>query len=79
MQTMPIYFINGFLESGKTTFLRETIDEDYFAIDGTTLLIVCEEGEEEYSEQFLKEKNMTIVKVDEFEQLNASFFKNCFY
>ena len=62
MNTMPIYFINGFLESGKTTFLRETIDEDYFAIDGTTLLIVCEEGEEEYDDSNLA-KNKTVMEV----------------
>ncbi len=66
MKTMPIYFINGFLESGKTTFLRETIDEDYFAIDGTTLLIVCEEGMEEYDSDNLS-KNHTVMEVIEEE------------
>ena len=67
MNTMPIYFINGFLESGKTTFLRETIDEDYFAIDGTTLLIVCEEGEEEYDSSNLA-KNKTVMEVIDEEE-----------
>ena len=31
MNTVPVYLIIGFLESGKTSFLAETIDEDYFA------------------------------------------------
>ncbi len=66
METTPIYFVNGFLESGKTTFLRETIDEDYFAIDGTTLLLLCEEGMEEYDEENLKE-NRTMVEIMEEE------------
>ena len=41
---VPIYLITGFLESGKTTFLRFTLDQDYFQIDGKTLLILMEEG-----------------------------------
>ena len=40
---VPIYLITGFLESGKTTFLRFTLDQDYFQIDGKTLLILMEE------------------------------------
>ena len=38
---VPIYFMAGFLESGKSTFLDFTIDQDYFQIDGPTLLILC--------------------------------------
>ena len=45
---VPIYLITGFLESGKTSFLNFTLQQDYFYIDGKTLLILCEEGEEEY-------------------------------
>ena len=29
---IPVYFINGFLESGKTEFINFTIEEDYFKI-----------------------------------------------
>ena len=47
---VPIYLITGFLESGKTSFLNFTLQQDYFQIDGKTLLILCEEGEEEYDE-----------------------------
>ena len=45
---VPIYLITGFLESGKTTFLDFTLQQEYFSIDGKTLLILCEEGEEKY-------------------------------
>lgn len=31
---VPIYFMAGFLESGKSTFLDFTIAQDYFQIDG---------------------------------------------
>ena len=52
--TVPIYLMAGFLESGKTSFLNFTIEQDYFQIDGPTLLILCEEGEEEFDKQALK-------------------------
>ena len=38
--TVPIYLVNGFLESGKTTFLSFTLSQDYFQIEGKTLLIL---------------------------------------
>ena len=37
---VPIYLMTGFLESGKTSFLNFTIGQDYFYIEGRTLLIL---------------------------------------
>lgn len=65
--TVPIYLITGFLESGKTTFLDFTLQQDYFATEGKTLLILCEEGEEEYDLEKLKRMN-TVVEVIEKEE-----------
>ena len=45
---IPIYLIAGFLEGGKTEFVNFTMQQDYFNDGEKTLLIVCEEGEEEY-------------------------------
>lgn len=59
---VPVYLITGFLESGKTSFLNFTIAQDYFYIEGTTLLILCEEGEVEYDPQILKASH-TVVEV----------------
>ena len=42
-----VYLMTGFLDSGKTQFLTFTLEQDYFQIEGKTLLILCEEGEEE--------------------------------
>ncbi|MBP3468312.1 MAG: GTPase [Lachnospiraceae bacterium] len=63
----PVYLINGFLDSGKTSFLTFTLQQDYFKIKGTTLLLLCEEGEEEYDEKMLK-KARTVVEVLEDEE-----------
>ena len=64
---VPIYLMTGFLESGKTKFLSFTISQDYFQIKGKTLLILCEEGEEEYDPEVLKRTN-TVVEVIENEE-----------
>ena len=50
---IPIYLITGFLESGKTSFINFTVAQEYFQIDGPTLLITTEEGEVEYDEKEL--------------------------
>ena len=63
----PIYLMTGFLESGKTAFLNFTLAQDYFYIDGTTLLILCEEGEEEYDPEILKTSH-TVVEIIEKEE-----------
>lgn len=49
-ERIPVYVINGFLESGKTSFFAYTIGQPYFQSKERTLLILCEEGEVEYSE-----------------------------
>lgn len=64
---VPIYLITGFLESGKTTFLDFTLQQDYFSIEGKTLLILCEEGEEEYDRKALAINN-TVIEVIEKEE-----------
>ncbi len=63
-----IYFINGFLDSGKTTFIKELLSQDYFQIQGRTLLIECEEGDEEYPTDFLDSHNVDKVSIEEEEE-----------
>ncbi len=63
----PVYAINGFLESGKSEFISYTIAQPYFQTRGTTLLIVCEEGEIEYEDTLLK-KSRTVCEYIENEE-----------
>ena len=67
---MPVFLINGFLEAGKTEFLSFTMEQDYFQAEGKTLLIVCEEGENEYDEELLKKTRTSVVYVDNLEEMN---------
>ena len=67
---VPVYLITGFLESGKTQFLDFTIHQSYFQIPDKTLLILCEEGEEEYDEESLKKMNTVIEIIEDPEDFN---------
>ena len=50
---IPCYLFVGMLESGKTKFIQETMEDPQFDSGDKTLLLICEEGEEEYdSERF---------------------------
>lgn len=64
---IPVYVINGFLDSGKTEFITYTLSQPYFQTRSTTLLIVCEEGENEYDDKLLK-KSRTVMEVIEDEE-----------
>ena len=64
---IPVYMINGFLESGKSEFIKYTIAQPYFQSRGTTLLVLCEEGEVEFEAKLLK-KTRTVVEVIEEEE-----------
>lgn len=67
---MPVFLIDGFLESGKTQFLQFTMEQEYFKTDDKTLLIVCEEGENEYSEELLKRTKTAVVYIDELKDMS---------
>lgn len=68
----PVYLINGFLESGKTEFISFTLAQDYFRIKGTTLLLLCEEGEKEYDKKLLKKSGTVVERVEDEKDFNPA-------
>ena len=56
----PVYLFLGFLESGKTKFIQETLEDQRFDTGESTLLLVMEEGEEEYDTEKFKVQNVSI-------------------
>lgn len=70
-----VYLMTGFLDSGKTQFLQFTLSQDYFQIRGTTLLILCEEGEEEYDPELMKKHRVVIEKVENPEDLTEEWLR----
>lgn len=67
-----VYMINGFLESGKTEFITYTLAQPYFQTRGTTLLLLCEEGEVEYDEELLKKSRTVLELIEKEEDFNPN-------
>ena len=64
---IPVYLFTGFMDAGKTKFIQETLEDKRFDTGERTLLIVCEEGEEEYApDQFAGKK--TMIRLAEAEE-----------
>ena len=66
----PVYLIAGFLDSGKTSFINGILS-DGFALEDRTLLLQCEEGEEEYDPELLR--NVTVLPVENLEELTPEY------
>ncbi len=65
MQQIPVYVFTGFLDSGKTRFIQETLEDPRFNAGERTLLLVFEEGEEEYDISTYPHQNVFIEVLDQ--------------
>ena len=65
----PVYMFVGFLESGKTKFIQETFEDERFDTGENTLLLVMEEGVEEYDESKFAVKNVFIAYIEDKSEL----------
>lgn len=68
----PVYVINGFLESGKTEFITYTLSQPYFQVRGKTLLILCEEGVNEYDDNLLRMSRTVLEMIEDQDEFNAA-------
>ncbi len=70
---VPVYLFTGFLESGKTSFIQGTLEDERFnGGSERTLVLLCEEGETELQPARFAGKNVFIEVLDEQEQLTPS-------
>ena len=65
MQQIPVYVFTGFLDSGKTKFIQETLEDPRFNDGERTLLLVFEEGEEEYDFTTYPHKSVYMQVLDQ--------------
>ena len=65
MNQIPVYAFTGFLDSGKTKFIQETLEDPRFNAGEKTLLLVFEEGEEEYDISTYPHQNVYIETLDQ--------------
>lgn len=59
-----VYIFAGFLDSGKTSFINDTLMNPDFYSEEDTLLISFEEGEVAYNDIYLKKSNTSLVTLD---------------
>ncbi len=66
--------ITGFLESGKTAFIKEVLKSDTLREYENILLLVCEEGILEYDEEELKKRNVQLLALEDYTDLTDRLF-----
>ena len=69
---IPVYMFLGFLSSGKTTFIKDSLGDKRMNPKGTkTLLLVCEDGEEEYDAAALEKLGVYLEVIDSIDKLTS--------
>ena len=74
-QEIPVYLFTGFMDSGKTTLVNETLFENDFAEGGKGIIIMCEDGDVEYDPEKLKTVNFQVVTIDSEEEFTEEKMK----
>jgi uncharacterized membrane protein YcgQ (UPF0703/DUF1980 family) len=67
-QEIPVYLFTGFMDSGKTSLVQETLFENNFGDGAKGIIIMCEDGEKEYDEEQLKTINFQLTTIDSEEE-----------
>ncbi|MDE6088100.1 MAG: GTPase [Oscillospiraceae bacterium] len=75
IEDIPVYLFVGFLEGGKTKFIQETLEDKRFNNGEKTLLLLCEEGEEEFDFSKYPSQNIFQYVIDEQEDFNEKNLK----
>lgn len=71
---IPVYLFTGFLEAGKTRFIQESLEGSDFNAGERTLLLLCEEGIEEYEPDKFFGKNVFIEEIENEEDMSKELF-----
>lgn len=71
-QEIPVYLFTGFMDSGKTTLVEETLFENEFGDGARGIIIMCEDGEKEYDEAKLATVNFKLVAIDDEEDFTPA-------
>ncbi len=76
MAGIPVVYIRGLLESGKTTFLQDAIIKGDFGDVGKSLILALEQGEIEYDIELLKKYKSNVVYIESKEDFNKENIAN---
>ena len=73
---LPVYLFTGFLEAGKTRFIQESLAGESFNAPGNTVLIVCEEGIEEFDPSEFNTPNIYFEFIENEEDLTTELLSS---
>lgn len=73
MNMIPVYLFTGFLEAGKTKAIQETMEDERFCDGEKNLILLCEEGIEEYDLSRIPGDNTVIEVIEDKEQLTPDY------
>lgn len=76
MKEIPVYLFTGFLDSGKTTFIQETLEDPQFNGGEPTLVLLCEEGERELEPLKFASSNVKTVTLKQQASLTEEYLKD---
>ncbi len=76
MKEVPIFLINGFLESGKSSLIKEIIAGNPNYHNGTTVVIACEQGEIEYDKEWCEKYGVHVEYIDDQDEFTPEFMRN---
>lgn len=76
MKEVPLFILNGFLESGKTTIIKEIIENNENYQNNTTVVIACEQGEIEYDKAWCEKYQVHVEYIEDQEEFTPEFFRN---
>ena len=65
MVEIPVYVFTGFLDAGKTRFIQETLEDTRFNNGERTLILLFEEGEEEFDFSTYPSQNVFLEILDQ--------------
>ena len=74
-QEVSVYLFLGFLESGTTKFIQETLEDKRMENGENTLLLICEEGEEEYDPGKFGVNEVAVVTLESAAELTEENLK----
>ena len=70
-EEVPVYLFTGFMDSGKTSLIQETLFENNFGDGSKGVIIMCEDGEKEYDEDKLRTINISLASIENEEDFTG--------
>ena len=70
MEKIPVFIVNGFLESGKSSFIRDVIENDDKFTQHKVVLLETEEGEVDFSQEWLDKYGLQIINIEDEDEIS---------